>query len=849
MGPETSSQEQQLRLALTTPAPPAPAPAKTTPVSTKTTALAPGFRFHPTDEELVIYYLKRKVSNKPFRFNAISEVDIYKNEPWDLADKSRLKSRDQEWYFFSPLDKKYGNGARMNRATGKGYWKATGKDREIRRECQLLAMKKTLVFHSGRAPGGLRTNWVMHEYRLIDEELERTGAMQENRYFGLTIGGAQPKVIVERLRKWKIFHCYAVLILFVLFSVKIDSYVLCRVFHKNNIGPPTGNRYAPFIEEEWDDRGAALIPGEDAADEVVVTYDNGGEMHRTEQGCLVLLYYDVEVLLSVLNTGLKVVNEFEIRTVFHDCLSIGRRVGGLMLYDKEFSSKLIKLYFVSCLVILLVDPLDMSFGDQNQKFNRLSFKCVGMPCKIGMANSEFQSPIVDMRVTDSHSINKSPLGITEVPGDSQNALPVCKTESVEDCPPLCVLNTEAPLTLLQYKRRKHNNETGSNRSNASENSTRTKFSLMEPLEPKENPRVPPPALDAASLDSSMSPSCRKFINDLQSEIHKISVERETLKLEMMSAHAMINILQSRVDFLNKENEDLKRSVHAKSSPVFSAMQICNGSRLSVFSVGWWSFYLEIEGCSLERHAQLFTRRLQFENNCEVGVFSKLTNAYCLVAIGGSESFYSTFEAELADVIPVVKTSIAGTRIIGRLCAGNKNGLLVPHTTTDQELQHLRNSLPDQVVVQRIDEKLSALGNCIACNDHVALAHTDLDRETEEIIADVLGVEVFRQTIAGNILVGSYCAFSNRGGLVHPHTSIEDLDELSTLLQVPLVAGTVNRGSEVIAAGITVNDWTAFCGSDTTATELSVIESVFKLREARPSAIVDEMRKSLIDSYV
>ncbi|GMQ06428.1 hypothetical protein CsSME_00051027 [Camellia sinensis var. sinensis] len=92
------------------------------------------------------------------------------------------------------------------------------------------------------------------------------------------------------------------------------------------------------------------------------------------------------------------------------------------------------------------------------------------------------------------------------------------------------------------------------------------------------------------------------------------------------------------------------------------------------------------------------------------------------------------------------------------------------------------------------------------------------------------VEVFRQTIAGNILVGSYCAFSNKGGLVHPYTSIEDLDELSTLLQVPLVAGTVNRGSEVIAAGLTVNDWTVFCGSNTTATELSVIESVFKLRD-------------------
>ncbi|CAI0403398.1 unnamed protein product [Linum tenue] len=240
-------------------------------------------------------------------------------------------------------------------------------------------------------------------------------------------------------------------------------------------------------------------------------------------------------------------------------------------------------------------------------------------------------------------------------------------------------------------------------------------------------------------------------------------------------------------------------------------------------------------------------RLQFENNCEVGVFSKLTNAYCLVAIGGSESFYSRFSLSYSCFVDSGDFPIRSSAFITLPLAGNKNGLLVPHTTTDQELQHLRNSLPDSVVVQRIDERLNALGNHIACNDHVALAHTDLDRETEELIADVLGVEVFRTTIAGNILVGTYCALSNRGGMVHPHTSIEELDELSTLLQVPLVAGTVNRGSDLIAAGMTVNDWTAFCGSDTTATELSVIENVFKLREAQPSAIVDEMRKSLIDT--
>ncbi|WFD35197.1 Eukaryotic translation initiation factor 6 [Malassezia cuniculi] len=241
-------------------------------------------------------------------------------------------------------------------------------------------------------------------------------------------------------------------------------------------------------------------------------------------------------------------------------------------------------------------------------------------------------------------------------------------------------------------------------------------------------------------------------------------------------------------------------------------------------------------------------RCRFENSSEVGVFARLTNSYCLVAIGGSANFYSAFEAELGNLIPIVYCSIAGTRLVGRLTVGNRHGLLVPMTTTDQELQHLRNSLPDSVAIQRVEERLSALGNVISCNDYVAIVHPDLDRETEEIIADVLKVEVFRQTVGDNVLTGTYSVMSNQGALVYPKTSLQDQDELSSLVQVPLVAGTVNRGSELIGAGLLVNDWIAFVGSDTTATEVSVIESVFRLQGHNTDDVVGGLRDALVDTY-
>ncbi|PWA39921.1 NAC domain-containing protein [Artemisia annua] len=134
--------------------------------------LPPGFRFQPTDQEIVFQYLVRKVFSCPLPTSVIPEiVNICNFNPWDLPGEW-----EQERYFFSKKEAKYGHGNRVNRKSSDGYWKATGLDKHITRCCNnnsiarkkdmITGMKKTLVFYKGK-PSTTRTHWIMHEYRLV----------------------------------------------------------------------------------------------------------------------------------------------------------------------------------------------------------------------------------------------------------------------------------------------------------------------------------------------------------------------------------------------------------------------------------------------------------------------------------------------------------------------------------------------------------------------------------------------------------------------------------------------------------------------------------------------------------
>ncbi|CAN4104156.1 unnamed protein product [Withania somnifera] len=183
--------------------------------------LPPGFRFHPTDEELVVHYLKKKIASVPIPVSIIAEVDLYKFDPWELPAKATFG--EQEWYFFSPRDRKYPNGARPNRAATSGYWKATGTDKPVLTAggTQKVGVKKALVFYGGKPPKGVKTNWIMHEYRLADNKTN-------NKPPGCDLANKK--------------------------SLRLDDWVLCRIYKKSNT-------QRPIDHHERDDLNIDMLMG------------------------------------------------------------------------------------------------------------------------------------------------------------------------------------------------------------------------------------------------------------------------------------------------------------------------------------------------------------------------------------------------------------------------------------------------------------------------------------------------------------------------------------------------------------------------------------------------------------
>ena len=178
-------------------------------------------------------------------------------------------------------------------------------------------------------------------------------------------------------------------------------------------------------------------------------------------------------------------------------------------------------------------------------------------------------------------------------------------------------------------------------------------------------------------------------------------------------------------------------------------------------------------------------------------------------------------------VSVIKTPISGSNLTGALTCGNSNGLLVSRYTFDNELEIIREA---GIEVERIPDKLTAVGNIVLANDFGALVHPLISDNAIEVISNVLDVEVQRGSIANFKITGSVATATNKGVLVHPAASEDELESIEKLFKTHADVGTVNNGTQLVGACAVANSKGVMVGLNTTGPELARIEEALGFLE-------------------
>jgi len=217
-------------------------------------------------------------------------------------------------------------------------------------------------------------------------------------------------------------------------------------------------------------------------------------------------------------------------------------------------------------------------------------------------------------------------------------------------------------------------------------------------------------------------------------------------------------------------------------------------------------------------------RLDFENSPYLGVYGLATDRVVLVREGLGEKKLEVLRDVLK--VPLIETSIMKSRIVGIFATGNSNAILVPWYVWDSELDGINASLKEYGIDMEVipfRNTLTALGNLILANDRAALVSAKFRREDVRAIEDALGVEVERGMVGDYHAVGSAGVVTNRGGLVHPEASDEELEWLRDLFKVDIYVGTANMGVPFVGSCMLANSKGVVVGHLTTGPEIVKIE--------------------------
>ena len=216
--------------------------------------------------------------------------------------------------------------------------------------------------------------------------------------------------------------------------------------------------------------------------------------------------------------------------------------------------------------------------------------------------------------------------------------------------------------------------------------------------------------------------------------------------------------------------------------------------------------------------------ITFDGDPNIGVFARVLGDIVIIPPSSTEEFRTAVKDALD--AEIVETTIQGSTIIGSLVAGNSRGAVVSGLATDEEVDRLT----EYREVLLLNESMNAAGNVIMANDSFVAVHPDMPADMGRAIAEFLGCDLVFLTLGGIRTVGMAGVATNKGVIVHPRATAQELSKLETVAKVPVGTGTINMGSGLVGTGLLVNDKGYIAGNATSGFELGRVEDVFGFLE-------------------
>jgi translation initiation factor 6 len=216
--------------------------------------------------------------------------------------------------------------------------------------------------------------------------------------------------------------------------------------------------------------------------------------------------------------------------------------------------------------------------------------------------------------------------------------------------------------------------------------------------------------------------------------------------------------------------------------------------------------------------------IQVYHSPNIGIFLKANDRVLLVPKGLAPTKCEKLSSALG--VPLCKTSIAGSRLLGPLASINGNGILLSRLAEEEEVREIASGTG--LNVARLESKYTAVGNLVVANDRRALVSPILEPNAVSQVRDILAAEVERMSIREYYQIGALVVATNSGAAVYPELREDEVERIGDLLGVEAYPTPVNRGVPFVASGLVANSKDAIVGSQTTGPELVFITRALKV---------------------